>query len=272
MGGQQREATGARQSSGETGEVDRLRALIDRTRPVSLAEQRLLPVLAEMEPLLSPDGRSGAPVGLRRGSVVGLAGHSGATALALALAAGPTRSGSWAAFVGLPELGWAAAAEMGVDLARCVAVRPTAAQRTSVVAALLDAFDVVLCGFHDALSATEARRLTARVRERSSVLVVVGGLTGGAGPVRRAWPGGADAELTVIGSEWIGLEEGAGHLRERRVTVEVGGRRGMDRLRRVELVLPGSRGAPRGVPADSTDSTGATDATGATVTPLRRVG
>jgi len=241
--------------------VERLRALVDRTRPVTLAEQRVLPVLPTLEQLLTTG--AGA-AGLRRGSVVGVAGYSGATTLALALAAGPTRSGSWAAFVGLPELGWAAAEELGVDLSRVVVVRPTASARPTVVAALLDAFDVVVVGFDGAPGAVEARRLAARARERGSVLVVVGGRIGGVGRSRRAWPTGTEVELTVVESTWSGLEEGAGHLRQRRAVVEVGGRGGWQRARRVELLLPG----PAGQVSVVEERSGAD----AVVTPLRRVG
>ncbi|MST34224.1 hypothetical protein GHK86_16030, partial [Acidimicrobiaceae bacterium USS-CC1] len=45
-----------------------------------------------------------------------------ATSLALTLAAGPSRAGSWVAAVGVPCLGARAAAELGVDLDRLVLV------------------------------------------------------------------------------------------------------------------------------------------------------
>jgi hypothetical protein len=259
--------------------VATLRALVDRTRPVSLAGQRVLPVLPALEACFSA---AGGPQGLQRGSVVQVVGVAGATTLALALAAGPTRAGSWAAFVGLPELAWAAAAEVGVDLDRVVVVRPTERTRVTVLAALVDAFDVVLCGLGAAngragtLSATEARRLSARARERGSVLLVVGGRTGGVGPARRVWAGAADAELVVVDQEWSGLGQGWGHLRSRRVTVETGGRRGLDRPRRLGLWLPDGNGSVTAAETDLTSERTATERTAtertATVTPLRRVG
>lgn len=215
--------------------VARLRSLVDRTRPVSMADQRTLPVLAGLEDLLP--GR-----GLQRGSTVQVGGQVGATALALAMVAGPTRAGSWVACVGLAELGWAAAAEAGVDLDRVAVVRTPDASWATVTAALVDAFDVVLCGLGHAPSSTEARRLTARARERGSVLILVGGRTAGAGPLRRAWPGAADVELSVVSSEWSGIGDGWGRLGQRRVTLEVGGRRGLSRSRRVDLWLPGIAG------------------------------
>ena len=93
-------------------------ALAERVRPVTLAREQRLPVLGPLEPLL-PDG------GLRRGITVSVGsapGIGGATSLALALAAGPSISGSWVAAVGVPSLGLAAAAELGIDLERFVLV------------------------------------------------------------------------------------------------------------------------------------------------------
>lgn len=240
--------------------VQQLRALVDRTRPVSLAEQRVLPLLPAVEGLLS-----GA--GLRRGSVLQVDGEVGATSLALAVAAGPTRAGSWVACVGLPELGWAAAAEAGVELERLVVVRPAERDWATVVAALVDAFDVVLCGLERAPSTTEVRRLQARARERGAVLVVVGGTRGAVGPARRRWPDAADVQLSVVRSEWSGLGDGWGSLRSRRVTVEIGGRRGLAANRRVDLWLPGPEGRPEAAAPEDAPSR-----RGATVTPLRRVG
>jgi hypothetical protein len=218
-------------------DVTRLRALVDRIQPVTLAHERALPVLAPLEPLLP-----GA--GLQRGSTVQVAGGPGATKLAFALLAGPTRAGSWAACVGLPELGWAGAAEVGVALERVVVVRPPERAWATVVAALVDAFDVVVCGPAHAPGAAEVRRLTARARERGAVLVAVGGAgaAGGApGRGRRAWPG-PDVRMSVTEARWSGPGQGWGHLRARRATVTVDGRRGLDRPRRADLWLPGPDG------------------------------
>ena len=77
------------------------------------------------------------------GPLVQVDGLSGATSMALAVAAGPTRAGSWVACVGSDELGWSAAAETGVDLDRLVVVRSTPQSWATVTAALVDAFDVV---------------------------------------------------------------------------------------------------------------------------------
>jgi hypothetical protein len=259
------EHTAAADAEDRTAAVARLRALVDRTRPVSMADQRTLPVLAALEDLFP--GR-----GLQRGSTVGVNGPVGATTLALAMAAGPTRAGSWVACVGLPELGWAAAAATGVDLARLAVVRTPQPSWATVTAALVDAFDVVLCGLDHAPSAAEARRLTARARERGSVLIVVGGGVAGVGPARRTWPEAVDVELAVTRSEWSGIGSGWGHLTQRRVTLEVRGRRGLSRARQVELWLPGPAGIARVQAEDGAGEERPGAGSGATVTPLRRVG
>jgi hypothetical protein len=250
--------SGVADSEDPAATLARLRTLVEHTRPVSTADQRVLPVLPVIEDLLPARG-------LRRGSVVQVDGLVGATSMAFAIAAGPTRAGSWVAFVGAEELGWSAAAEIGVELERLVVVRTPQQDWASVTAALVDAFDVVVCGFEHTPSAAEARRLQARARERGAVLVVVGGRRGGIGRARRPWPGAVDLGMTVVDARWQGLGQGWGHLRSRLVTVEVTGRGEAGPVRRVELLMPGPAGAPAPAPVPGS-------ATRADVVPLRRVG
>jgi hypothetical protein len=216
---------------------DELGRLADRVRPTTLAGERVLPIAEPLRPLL--------PAGLVRGTSVQVSGAReglGSTSLALALLAGPSAAGSWAAVVGVPSLGLPAAAGFGVDLGRLVLVAPPAVgEWATVVAALLDAFEVVLArppagGARHA----DARRLAARARERGSVLVRLGS--------PQAWPQAADVSLTVVATAWEGLGRGHGHLRARRVTVAAGGRRGADRPRRADLWLPGPGGALASAP------------------------
>jgi hypothetical protein len=236
-----------------------------RREPFDLARDRRLPVLPAFDPLLPATG-------LRRGTTVAVGaapGVTGATSLALALAAGASQAGSWVAAVGLGSLGLVAAAELGVALDRLVLVADPGRERTgwaSVVAAMVDGFDLVLvaaggsggpgpgrpCGSGGPggsgagergrsggpgggrLRVSDARRLVARVRERGSVLVGVGGdLPGERSPLR----------LEVMASSWQGLGEGWGYLRARRVVVEAEGRGAAARTRRAELWLPDADGA-----------------------------
>lgn len=212
-----------------------LASVAARVEPTTLARDQRLPVLPALASLVP-----GA--GLRRGSTLSVDGPA-ATSLALAAAAGPSRDGAWVAAVGFPSLGLLAAAELGIALERLVLVADPGDDGTdtwpSVVAALVDAFEVVLVHAGHRVRAADGRRLAARARERGAVLVHVGG----ARPTGAVWPEGADVTLTVVDAAWEGLGEGHGHLRARRVTVTGGGRREAARPRRAQLWLPGADGA-----------------------------
>jgi len=213
--------------------------LVERVRPTTLATDQRLPVLPALEPLV-PGG------GLRRGSTLSIDGPA-ATSLALATAAAASQAGAWVAAVGFPSLGLVAAAELGVALGRLVLVaspdtdpgpdNETAAW-AAAVAALVDAFEIVLVQADHRISGRDARRLAARTRERDGVLVQVGS---------RSWPEGADVTLEVTDAAWEGLGEGYGHLRSRRVSVVGGGRREAARPRLAELWLPSVDGTVEAV-------------------------
>lgn len=209
-------------------DLESLRQLGQRVRPLSAAAERTLPVPGALAGLL-PHG------GLVRGSTV-VTGGSAATSLALALTGPTTETGAWVAVVGLPRLGLLAAAELGVALERTLLVaEPPARDWATTVAALLDAVDVVLVRPPSRLSAGVQRRLLGRARDRGSVLVQAGG-----GP--DLWAEAPDLTVTGSTARWEGLGGGHGRLRARRVTVAVTGRRGADRPRRADLWLPGPDG------------------------------
>ena len=198
-----------------------LTEISESARPVSLAGHRMLPVLPALAGLLPGNG-------LRRGSTVAV---SGSTSLALALLAGPSAAGSWCAAVGLPSMGLAAAVELGVAMSRLALVAAPGSDWVAVVAALLDALDVVMVRPPQrGVRAADARRLGARARERGAVLVPLG-----------RWEG-ADVRLAVAAGEWQGLGEGSGHLRARLVEVVAEGRGAATRARRARLWLPAADG------------------------------
>ena len=191
------------------------------SRVASRAERAgVLPVVPALAGLL-PD------TGLRRGSTVAV--HGG-TSLLLALLAAATTSGSWAAVVGMPSLGVAAAAEYGVDVTRLALVPHPGAELPAVVAALLDGVDLVALQ-PETLQPAVARRLSARARHRGAVLLSAG-----------AWPG-ADVELACRRSAWSGPASGYGHLQSRRVQVRAHGRGAAARPVRAELHLPAADGS-----------------------------
>ena len=206
-------------------------SLPESARPVSLAGHRMLPVVPPLSGLL-PGG------GLRRGSTVAV---TGSTSLALAVLAGSSAAGSWCAAVGLPSLGLVAAGEAGVAVARLALVPSPGGEWAAVVAALLDALDVVLVRPPERVRAADARRLTARARERGAVLVPFG-----------RWEG-ADVRLGVAAGEWHGLGHGHGHLRARLVEVVAEGRGAAARPRRARLWLPGPQGPAEPASAHAED-------------------
>ena len=220
---------------------DALRRAGEWARPVALAGEQLLAVPAPLAPLF-PEG------GLRRGSTVTVEAGPGATSLALALGAAASAEGSWVAGVDLPSLGLLATAELGVALERVVVVaRVPPAVWATVVAALLDAVDVVWTGLPRRVPPGDARRLVARARERGSVLVPLLPWSphagGGARPATGGWPL-ADVRLrTVRSSGWVGPSAGgAGRLQARHLEVVAAGRGASARERRVSLWLPAPDG------------------------------
>jgi len=209
-----------------------LKELADRHRPVSMAEERTLPVIDALRPLL-PGG------GLRRGATVGV---TGSTAVLLALLAGPSAAGSWCAAIGMPWLGAVAAAEIGVALERLALIPHAGREWAATVAALLDGFDVVAASVPLNLRQADARRLAARARERGAVLVAVGD----------GWPA-LDVRVRAGPSRWVGLGAGHGHLEARFVPVVVDGRGAAARPRHGRLWLPGPDQDVRVAPARAPD-------------------
>ena len=228
--------------------------LINRLAPLTLAADRLLPVPEVLAPLF-PWG------GIQRGWSVGVSGV-GSWSLALSIWAEALGTERWVAVVGVPDLGLAAAAELGVRLDRMVLVEtPPTSQWGTVVAGLLDAFELVAIAPTGQVGARDARRLSARAREREAVLFH---LDGG-----RSWPTALDLTLTgrpeqvgpeqvgpeqvgpeQVGLGWSGLGPGHGHLQVRRLGIDATGRR-IGRSHSLSVLLPDARG--RLAPAPVTD-------------------
>lgn len=185
----------------------------------------VLPVAAPLAAAL-PRG------GLARGSVVSVLGQ-GATSLLYTLLAGP--AGCWSALIGMPGLGLAAAAELGVDLNRVALIPDPGADALQVVSILIDGVDLVAVALPSSARPAPSRQrvICGRLRQRGSVLLVLG-----------SWPG-ADLVLTARGMGWHGLGRGHGRLRDRELAVHVGGRRAAGPGSRVELLLRADRDAVR---------------------------
>jgi hypothetical protein len=205
--------------------------------PGEQGSQRVLPVRAELRPLF-PGG------GLRRGGVVAVATHGpppglsagrragdpvarpAATSLLLSVLAEASKAGSWCAVVGVPTLGAGAAAELGVALDRLALVPNPGPDWPTVVAALLDGFDIVVAGAPGTMAPAVASRLAARARQRGAVLMPYG-----------PWPA-VDLTLDAVDPAWHGIESGRGRLRGRQLTVVARGRGAASAPRVTHLWLP----------------------------------
>lgn len=220
-------------------EVARLRGQLD-TMHRRRADTAVVPVAAELVSLF-PDG------GLRPGSSYAVAGS---LSLLLALMSTPSRTGSWCAALGIPELGAEAAERYGVALERLVLVPDPGERWITVAAALGEVVPVIAVRPSRRPHDAEVARLSARLRDRGGVLLVAGD-----------WSQ-ADVSLRVGEASWSGVGEGFGILRSRTVTVSATGRRS-PATRHVRVQLPAPTGALSaaqavrgGVPLASADGGG----------------
>jgi hypothetical protein len=169
-------------------------------------------VLARDRTLAVPGPLGAAVPAVARGTVVVVGGRmgAGATGTALGLAAAATAAGEWAAVLDVSAtLGAVAAVEAGIDLGRLVVVRDVPRERwATVVAGLLDGMTVVVAEILKGVRPADARRLVARTRERSAVLVAL------AADVR-AWPVEAALRIDAAGGAWSGIGTGDGVLATR---------------------------------------------------------
>jgi hypothetical protein len=179
---------------------------------------RVLPVVEEIAGALLP-----WPGGLRRGSTVAAVGSN---SLIMALLAEAMAAGSWAAVCGLPTFGaLAAGADYGLDLSRLALVPDPGSRWTVAVAALLDGVDLVVV-HAPTVTPGEARSLSARARQRGSVLITT-----------TPWPG-SDLTMEVVDRRWSGLGQGHGRLRRQEVTLRAVGRGQAARPRQVDVTMP----------------------------------
>jgi hypothetical protein len=111
-----------------------------------------------------------------------------------------------------------------VELRRTILVPDPGEAWLEVTAALIDVLGVVVVAAPSEISAKDVSRISARLRQRGSVLIAYGD-----------WPR-CDARVSLRDAEWVGLGRGHGHLQARRVTVEV--RRGTAPARTGRLWLP----------------------------------
>ncbi len=197
-----------------------LAELSSRLKPVTRVDEQLLPIRAEIASLF-PWG------GLRRGGILEI----GSRSLCWLTISEAIREGSWAGVVGVPDAGWASLVEHGVAPDRVVVIdAPPNDMAVTVIAALVDALDMVVVGSGVTVRPAELRRLSSRVRERGGVLIGLGS----------DWSEGVDLRLRVRSSRWVGPGQGSGLLQGREVEVESQGRGAAGRPRRLTLWSQGS--------------------------------
>jgi hypothetical protein len=125
---------------------------------------------------------------------------------------------------------------------RLVLVPDPGARWMEVVAALVDALDVVVINPPRRCPLADARRLAARIRDRHGLLLIATAPLPGSARRHAPWPESVDLGLEVLSSSWQGLEGGDGTLRRREVTIRSSGRRSAGRERAVHLWLPAADG------------------------------
>lgn len=97
---------------------------------------------------------------------------------------------AWIGFVGLPDIGWAAAERAGIDLARAVSVPDPAGRAAEILGLATEGFDVVCVG-PLRIAPAQQRAIAARARRRGCLVLTAS-----------AWPG-----LSV---RWTGSAPDAG--------------------------------------------------------------
>lgn len=199
------------------------------TTATTLAHERTLPVDSALESMV-PTGR------VQRGSTLAVHGV-GATSFALALAGEAVRNGSFLAVVAPPSFGLAACMDFGIPLRRVVQF-VVGDNWSQAVGAIIEGFDIVLLADRQRVRASQARQLTARNRERGSVLLRVSS---------PPWPDAADLRFDIGTPAWSGLGQGHGHLQGRQVSVQVAGRRYHGGARSHSVMLPAMGGGVQAV-------------------------
>ncbi|MFC5338577.1 hypothetical protein [Leucobacter denitrificans] len=186
-----------------TAALPSLQQRINEMQPLRLGE-RALPTTPGLSPLL-PGGalQMGATYAVR-----------GSWQLALAFLAEASRGGAWCGVLGCPYFGAEAAAALGIALDRCVLIPTPGPHALSLVGTLSETLTVVVAHFDTRVSPAQAERVSARLREHGSALVIVGDW------VR------SESRLTVMNSRWSGLGSGYGAISSRQLTVQSEDRRG----------------------------------------------
>lgn len=150
---------------------------------------------------------------------------TGAGSLLLGVLAAASAAEAHVAIVGMPGLSMLRLVELGGVVDRIALIPDPGPDPVRIVAVLLDGIDVVVVHLGGAsVSPSRARAVTARVRAKDAVLVVVDG----------RWPG-TDLWLDARVVGYRGVTAGHGRLRSMEVAVTVGDRARRTRQARLSL-------------------------------------
>lgn len=215
-------------SDARAGEVLRLRREISRMQR-RRSEHALLPLDPALAPLL-PDG------GLQTGTAYSV---SPSPSLLLALLSTASQKGHWCAVVGMPTLGLEAASGFGVDLSRLILVPDPGERWLAVTSALAEVVPLIAVHPRSRLRDTETSRLSARLRDRGTTLLVA------TSPMHGEWSQ-AEGALRLHDTHWHGLGTGWGLLSDCTATVTATSR-SRPQPTSVRVRLPGAHGAVEAV-------------------------
>lgn len=187
----------------QTATIRSLQRRIAEMQPLSIGDSTL-PTHPQLRRLF-PHG------GLPRGAATTV---QGSLQLALTVISAASAAGVWCGAIGVPGLGIEAAQHLGIALERFVLIPEPGRHAFSITSTLSEVLGVIMLRTAQRLTSRDAERLTARLRDHSTALVVLGD-----------WPHARSA-LQVTASSWSGLGCGLGELTERYLAVRSVDRRG----------------------------------------------
>lgn len=189
--------------------------------PQLLASERYLELSGSLAKIF-PQGR------IQRGSVILFEGglNSGVTSATFEFLATELVQKSWCALVGFENIGFFAAFQKGVNLTKVVSVPDPGQDVAQVAAVLMEAFPIVVLANPRYISFSQVRNLTARIRQNSSIIVVVRQQSEQSYKRSKdVWYGSCDYVINSSSSDFFGLGHGDGFIEERQVSLSLGNKR-----------------------------------------------
>ncbi|WP_235560836.1 hypothetical protein [Microbacterium sp. Leaf320] len=213
------------------GEVLRLRREISRMQR-RRSEHPLLPLDPAFSSLLPEEG-------LQTGTAYTV---SPSPSLVLALLAAASSKGHWCAVVGMPTLGVEAAAAFGIELARLILVPEPGDRWLAATSALAEVVPLIAVQPGSRARDADVSRLSARLRDRGSTLLVTESTSTG------AWPQ-SEGAIRLHDQHWLGVGEGWGLIEGSTATVTARTRHS-PLSSSVRVRLPGTHGAVEELPTE----------------------